>query len=203
MSLSISKRLLLTERPYIEDILDHYMNMNINNITNMALGSSYWIPPKEAIEEINNDIYKQDIHRYGNIMGLPILKEKLKKRLNNSGLDMNNMDIVITMGANQAFTNIALSLLDNNDNVILITPYYFSHKLSLQLVGANVHMCPFNETTLYPNFTAYPPIATKDQDFPPPGLPNIRPKSPFPSPPWSKLLTSSQGVGITALEFSL
>ena len=85
-------------------------------------------------------------------MGYPMLKDKLYNRLSKAGLDMTDMDIAITMGANQAFTNIALSLLDNNDNVILITPYYFSHKLSLQLVGANVHLCPFNETTLYPNF---------------------------------------------------
>ena len=36
MSLFISNRLLKTERPYIEDVLDHYLNMGINNLTNMV-----------------------------------------------------------------------------------------------------------------------------------------------------------------------
>ena len=45
--------------------------------------------------------------------------------------------------------------------------------------------------------------ATNDQDLPPPGLPNMRPKSPFPNPPCSKLLIFSQGVGTVVLEFSL
>jgi len=101
---------------------------------------------------MSKSINIREVHRYGNIMGYPKLKEKLYNRLSKAGLDMSNMDIVITMGANQAFTNIALTLCDNNDNAILITPYYFSHKLSLQLAGVNVHLCPFDETTLYPNF---------------------------------------------------
>eukprot|EP01035_Chromulina_nebulosa_P016843 gene16843-22328_t len=60
---------------------------------------------------------------------------------------------MITAGANQAFNNIALCLTDHNDNIVLLAPYYFSHKLSLQLATTNVIVCPFDKSTLLPNWT--------------------------------------------------
>ena len=62
------------------------------------------------------------------------------------------MDIAITAGANQAFTNAALAICDQGDNAILIAPYYFSHKLNLQLCGAQVHTCSFDKASLAPDF---------------------------------------------------
>lgn len=35
--------------------------------------------------------------------------------------------VMVTAGANQAFTNIVLALLDETDEVVLFTPYYFNH----------------------------------------------------------------------------
>jgi aspartate/methionine/tyrosine aminotransferase len=67
---------------------------------------------------------------------------------------MDGMDIAITAGANQAFMNAALAVCDNDDTAILLAPYYFSHKLSLQLCGARVSVCPFDTATLAPDFQA-------------------------------------------------
>ena len=67
------------------------------------------------------------------------------------------MDTVIIpykLGANQAFMNTALAVLDSGDNVIIVAPYYFSHKLSCQLVAANVTVCPFDPSTFAPNWEA-------------------------------------------------
>lgn len=58
------------------------------------------------------------------------------------------------LGANQAFMNMALAVLDSGDNVIIIAPYYFSHKLSCQLVAANVTVCPFIPSTFAPDWEA-------------------------------------------------
>jgi len=50
--------------------------------------------------------------------------------------------------------NMALAVLDSGDNVIIMAPYYFSHKLSCQLVAANVTVCPFDPSTFAPNWEA-------------------------------------------------
>jgi aspartate/methionine/tyrosine aminotransferase len=42
---------------------------------------------------------------------------------------------MVTAGANQAFVNIVLSLVDEGDRVVLFTPYYFNHIMALQMTG--------------------------------------------------------------------
>jgi aspartate/methionine/tyrosine aminotransferase len=105
-----------TERPYIEDVLDKYSSMT--NLTVLALGSSYWTPPTEALDRLisSNDIQAREMHRYGNIQGDPKLREAILVDLHRRGLDRTDMDVLITPGANQAFTNAFLSLVDEGDH---------------------------------------------------------------------------------------
>jgi len=146
----ISNRVQKTENPYIEDVLDKYCGLP--NITNLALGSSHWTPPTFAQTNLQQDIFARDSHRYGNILGMPELRNKLKTILSHRALDIENIDIAITAGANQAFTNVALTLCDHGDNAIIVAPYYFSHLMSLQLSQVNISICPFQRDTLQPNW---------------------------------------------------
>ena len=41
----------------------------------------------------------------------------------------------MTSGANQAFINVVLTLLDPGDRVILFVPYYFNHLMAVQMTG--------------------------------------------------------------------
>ena len=40
---------------------------------------------------------------------------------------------MVTAGANQAFTNVAVALLDASDRVVLFSPYYFNHLMAIQV----------------------------------------------------------------------
>ena len=40
---------------------------------------------------------------------------------------------MVTAGANQAFVNLVLALLDPQDAVVLFAPYYFNHMMALQV----------------------------------------------------------------------
>jgi aromatic aminotransferase len=40
---------------------------------------------------------------------------------------------MVTSGANQAFTNVTLTLLDPQDRAVLFLPYYFNHHMALQM----------------------------------------------------------------------
>lgn len=40
---------------------------------------------------------------------------------------------MVTAGANQAFTNVAVALLDASDKAVLFSPYYFNHLMAVQV----------------------------------------------------------------------
>jgi aspartate/methionine/tyrosine aminotransferase len=60
---------------------------------------------------------------------------------------------MVTAGANQAFTNIVLTLCDAKDRVVLFKPYYFNHLMALQMTGgaAEVVFGPCNPDSLHPD----------------------------------------------------
>lgn len=141
-----------TEPPHIEDVLEKYSELT--GLTMMALGSSYWGPPQEALSRLVPDLSLREVQRYGNVTGDLQLRAKIREQLSSRGLDMVGMDVTITAGANQGFLDIAMATCDGGcDTAILIAPYYFSHKLALQLSGVEVAVCPFDKTTLYPDWT--------------------------------------------------
>jgi aromatic aminotransferase len=47
------------------------------------------------------------------------------------------VDIMVTSGANQAFTNVVLTLVDAQDKVVLFKPYYFNHLMAIQMTGGD------------------------------------------------------------------
>lgn len=59
----------------------------------------------------------------------------------------------MTSGANQAFTNLVVALVDSGDKSVLFTPYYFNHLMALQMTGGgdNVVLGPCNPDTLHPD----------------------------------------------------
>ena len=46
---------------------------------------------------------------------------------------------MVTAGANQAFTNVVLTLLDTKDSVVLFKPYYFNHLMAVQMTGGGAN----------------------------------------------------------------
>lgn len=147
-----SNRVQATEVPYIENVLDKYAALP--DLTYLALGSSHWSPPKEALEAIQSELFTRDTHRYGSILGYAPLREKLLQILTQRGLETSDMDLMITAGANQAIMSISLALCDASDTALVLTPCYLSHLLALQLCQAQVIQAPFLTSTLQPDFDA-------------------------------------------------
>jgi aspartate/methionine/tyrosine aminotransferase len=149
---SLSQRITQTDRPFIEDILDEYLP--IPNITSLALGSSAWLPPENCMIDLASKVSDIDVSRYGSIMGLEELRERIKLKMISLGVDMREQEVMVTCGANQAFMNSAIALCDEGDNAIVIAPYYFCHKSALEMIGVNVTICPFDPSTLLPDMAA-------------------------------------------------
>jgi aspartate/methionine/tyrosine aminotransferase len=58
---------------------------------------------------------QRDTHRYGNILGLSSLQEKIRVDLKKKGLDTSKLEVIVTAGANQAFASVALAICDVSD----------------------------------------------------------------------------------------
>ena len=144
-----SQRVIRTGRAEIDDIIAQYEN--IDDLEYLAMGSSGWSPPAKAIQKLSTVINDIDNHKYGSILGFEPLRKKLLEKVTKLGLNIDDLEIMITCGANQAFVNSILCLCDNDDKAVLLAPYYFSHKLALQLAGVQVHVCPFIKSSLLPD----------------------------------------------------
>lgn len=94
-------------------------------------------PPPEMLEAMAQ-IIKTDpaAHLYGPVLGLPELRAEVAarwSRLYNGKVEAAN--IAITSGCNQAFAATIATLCAEGDEVILPIPYYFNHRMWLDMAG--------------------------------------------------------------------
>ena len=102
-------------------------------IYSLAQGVVYWKPPTEALEAVATAAASDDtLHTYcpdeGTIELRSALNEKLAKE---NGLD--NVEVIVTSGANQAYVNCVLTLLNEGDRCVCFRPYYFNHVMAIQM----------------------------------------------------------------------
>ena len=75
-------------------------------------------------------------HLYGPVLGLPELRTALAARTATLyGGAVHAEDVAITSGCNQAFAAAIATLCTDGDEVILPTPWYFNHKMWLDMSG--------------------------------------------------------------------
>jgi aspartate/methionine/tyrosine aminotransferase len=75
-------------------------------------------------------------HLYGPVLGLPALRAEIAQQWSASyGGSIQPNQVAITQGCNQAFTAVMSTLAGAGDEVILPTPWYFNHKMWLDMQG--------------------------------------------------------------------
>ena len=93
-------------------------------------------PPKALIDHMAKIIYHEDTHLYGPVLGLPALRSELASQWSRSyGGEIHSNQVGITSGCNQAFSATVAMLCGQDDEIILPTPFYFNHKMWLDMVG--------------------------------------------------------------------
>ena len=89
---------------------------------------------RQAIADaaLNNDA----AHLYGPVLGLPDLRAEIAAQWSAAyGGTITPDQTAITQGCNQAFTAVMSTLAGAGDEVILPTPWYFNHKMWLDMQG--------------------------------------------------------------------
>lgn len=99
-------------------------------------------------------------HLYGPVLGLPALREEISARWSMAyGGTIRPDQVAITQGCNQAFTAVLSTLAGTGDEVILPTPWYFNHKMWLDMQG--ITTVPLDTgTTLIPDPAAAAALIT-------------------------------------------
>jgi aspartate/methionine/tyrosine aminotransferase len=100
-------------------------------------------------------------HLYGPVLGLPALREEIAKQWSATyGGTISPAQVAITQGCNQAFCTVMATLAGPGDEVILTTPWYFNHKMWLDM--ASVTTVPLEtDASLIPSAEAAAKLVTE------------------------------------------
>ena len=115
-------------------------------IYSLAQGVVYWTPPPQCQAKLEQALLHSGggaaadrtsspaLHLYGPDEGLPELREQLRQKLATEN-GLRNHDVMVTVGANQAYVNCVLALLSTatQDRAVVFRPYYFNHYMALQM----------------------------------------------------------------------
>lgn len=110
-----------------------------NNPNTLSLGQGmvFYPPPPQALAAIRDFGQSNHEHLYGSALGdkhlLALIEEKL--RIENHVNLNEGYRVMVTAGANMAFLNVLLAILDPGDEVILPLPYYFNQEMAVKMLN--------------------------------------------------------------------
>jgi aspartate/methionine/tyrosine aminotransferase len=108
-------------------------------------------PPPAALRDEMARLVRDDpaTHLYGPVLGLPALREELATQFAVAyGGQIGAANVAITAGCNQAFCATIATLTTQGDEVILPVPWYFNHKMWLDMAGVTAVPLPCNSELL-------------------------------------------------------
>lgn len=99
------------------------------------------LPMREAMADAA--LNTAQAHLYGPVLGSPELRAEVAARTGRLyGGAVEPAQVAITSGCNQAFNAAIVTLTTEGDEVILPTPWYFNHKMWLDMVGVRAVALP-------------------------------------------------------------
>ncbi len=108
-------------------------------------------PPPEGLRQAMAEAVLENdaAHLYGPVLGLPELRAEVAKQFSAGyGGKIAATQVAITSGCNQAFASTLATLAADGDEVILPTPWYFNHKMWLDMGGVKTVALPTGDTLI-------------------------------------------------------
>lgn len=122
--------------PPIEEIT----NLLENKDTSISFGQGVpsFYPDSELLTDFWSDIKNdKEAHVYSPDLGFPRIRQQITQYLaSRYKAEISWRNVILTNGGNSAFFNILSGILDPQDEVIIIAPYYFNHLMAVQLLHA-------------------------------------------------------------------
>ena len=123
------------------------------NVIDLSLGEPDFNTP-EHIKDAAKKAIDDNWSHYTPVSGYPDLKEAICKKLKrDNGLEYTPQQIVVSTGAKQCIANTMMSILDDDDEIIIPTPYWVSYSEIARLCRAKivfVHTSPETDFKITP-----------------------------------------------------
>ena len=118
-------------------------NFSQRALINVSQAAPMAPPPAPLRAHMAKVIEEVDTHLYGAVLGLEPLRAELARH--SSALyqgQVTTEQVAITSGCNQAFSAVVATLCRDGDEIILPTPFYFNHKMWLDMSGVRCCALP-------------------------------------------------------------
>ena len=142
--IKINQTLLNTSSPPVDEIITLSQKQNPNfPILDLSQAVPSAPPPLPLQKALSHASLKPEMYSYGPILGTTRLRKMIASRWSSIyHSDITIDDVGVTSGCNQAFCAAISSLATKGDSVILASPWYFNHKMWLDMQGINVITLP-------------------------------------------------------------
>src|SRR6478735_8609461 len=100
-------------------------------------------PPQKLLDKLAEAAADPAATRYGGITGDASLREAYAAEISRIyGASFAPAEVAITSGCNQAYVVTMMALARAGDNVLLPTPWYFNHEMTLTMLGVEARPLP-------------------------------------------------------------
>lgn len=139
MSYRLHERVTAVETPPIalaQSWLDESRFDSNTPLIDLSQAVPNYAPP-QAIQQTISDL-GQDFSTgfYTDILGIKPLRDAIAEEMAGSDGHVSARNVAVTAGCNQAFSVVMQALLAPGDEVILPLPWYFNHRMYLDMLGA-------------------------------------------------------------------
>ena len=119
-------------------------------LINVSQAAPVDLPPAEMRAAMADIIVNEpQAHLYGPVLGLPDLRAEVASQWSVAyGASITSKQVAITSGCNQAFAAAISAIAQAGDEVLLPTPWYFNHKMWLDMAGITAMPLPTDATLL-------------------------------------------------------
>jgi aminotransferase len=148
----IPSRILALELPPFDPLNLKAAQLRAAGHRVISLGQAipFFPPPPSAVRAAQAALERADVHGYTTDPGRPSLRRALAERLQKDiGIDCGPDEVLITAGANHAFTTVLTTLVSAGDEVVLPAPYFTNHQMAVQAAGAVAIEAPVADCESY------------------------------------------------------
>ena len=113
-------------------------------LINVSQAAPVDLPPEQMRAAMADIIVNEpQAHLYGPVMGLPELRAEVATQWSATyGASLTADNVAITSGCNQAFAAAISAIAQSGDEVLLPAPWYFNHKMWLDMAGVTARATP-------------------------------------------------------------
>ena len=150
--MQIPSRILELDLPPFDPLNRRAARLRAAGHSVISLGQAlpFYSPPSSVLRAARAALERPDVHAYTTDPGRPSLRHALAERLQQDfGIDCGPDDVMITAGANHAFTTVLMTLVSEGDEVVLPAPYFTNHQMAVQSAGAVAVEAPVADRESY------------------------------------------------------